>query len=307
MFEEATERQLEVLGFIYEHHKKKGYAPSIREIGSELSIRSTNGVNDHLKALERKGLLRRGEEKARSHTVTPRGVVALGGRMDSVAEERVASGLQPAPWIRALPNHSFLCRRCGKRVGPFVTLPLLLFLASGRGFHRTHQKCEARQPLVSAIAAVANNRVIGKAGKLPWHISDDLKRFKSLTLGHTVIMGRRTFERLPSPLGGRDVIVITGQEDYAPQQGGVRVAHSLREALSLVQDDCEVFIAGGSDVYEQALPLVQRIYLTAIHRSFPGDAYFPEVDFTSWRVTKQAPSVGGGIPFTFFTYERSPA
>lgn len=126
---------------------------------------------------------------------------------------------------------------------------------------------------VSIIAAMSRNRVIGRDGAIPWSIPADMSRFRELTLGHTVIIGRKTFESIGRPLPGRKNIVVTRQPDYpAP---GAMTAGSLAEALRLAEGDGEVFICGGGDIYAQALPLAARIYLTVADFEVEGDTLFP--------------------------------
>ena len=156
---------------------------------------------------------------------------------------------------------------------------------------------------LSAIVAMAANRCIGRDNALPWRLPADLKRFKQLTLGHTLVMGRRTYESIGRPLPGRTTVVVTRQPGYAPQ--GVRVAHSLEQALVLAEGD-EVFIAGGADLYRQTLERVDRLYLTRIERDYAGDTFFPEVDLSRWRLVAEEPhpATETAPPFSFLTYER---
>jgi dihydrofolate reductase len=128
---------------------------------------------------------------------------------------------------------------------------------------------------ISLIVAMAANRVIGRTGQLPWHLPGDLARFKRLTMGYPLIMGRKTFESIGRALPGRRTIVLSRQADY--RAAGCRVVNGLDEALKLVWDDDEVFICGGEEVYRQALPLAQRIYLTELDRAVAGDSFFPEI------------------------------
>ena len=137
--------------------------------------------------------------------------------------------------------------------------------------------------MISLIVAMDKNRVIGNGGKIPWHLPADFAYFKAVTLGHPVIMGRATFESIGRPLTGRKNIVLA-QGDFA--YDGVEVAHSLEEAQSLIQDDSEVFIIGGANVYKQTLSLADRLYITFIDGEFAGDTYFPEVDWSLWREVK---------------------
>ncbi|MFQ5930282.1 MAG: dihydrofolate reductase, partial [Acidobacteriota bacterium] len=133
---------------------------------------------------------------------------------------------------------------------------------------------------LSIIAAVSANQVIGHNNRLPWRLPADLKRFKSLTMGHHLLVGRKTFESIGRPLPGRTTVVITHRNDYAPK--GVLVAHSLNEAVKMASGDDEVFIAGGAQIYRQTLARADRLYLTLIHEDFEGDAYFPQFDESDW-------------------------
>lgn len=158
---------------------------------------------------------------------------------------------------------------------------------------------------VSLIAAMASNRVIGRDNRLPWHLSADLQRFKRLTMGHTLVMGRKTFESIGRPLPGRSTVVVTRQEGYAPQ--GVRVVHSVEEALAASQGDGEVFIAGGGDIFQQTLPVADRLYLTIIEEAFPGDAYFPEYDQSQWQLVDRedhGPTEDAPFSWSFQTFDR---
>jgi dihydrofolate reductase len=156
---------------------------------------------------------------------------------------------------------------------------------------------------LSAIVAMATNRCIGRDNTLPWRLPADLKRFKQLTLGHTLIMGRKTYESIGRPLPGRTTLVVTRQRDYAPE--GVQVVHSLEQALELARGD-EVFIAGGADLYRQAMAHVRRLHLTRIGRDYEGDTFFPEVDLSGWRLVAEEhhPATATEPPFSFLTYER---
>lgn len=161
---------------------------------------------------------------------------------------------------------------------------------------------------MSLIAAMASNRVIGRDNRLPWHLSADLKRFKRLTLGHTLVMGRKTFESIGRPLPGRSTIVVTRQAGYAPRfaPDTVQVVHSIEEALQRSQGD-EVFIAGGGDIFQQTLPVADRLYLTIIEEAFPGDAYFPEYDESQWRLVDRedhGPAEDAPFSWSFQTLDR---
>jgi dihydrofolate reductase len=131
---------------------------------------------------------------------------------------------------------------------------------------------------------MAENRVIGRDGSLPWRLPRDMRRFKTLTTGHTVVMGRKTFETLSAPLPNRRSVVLTRDATY--RVPGVDVAHDLQAALSSADRDAEVFIAGGGDVYAKALPLADRIHLTVVHASFEGDTTFPPFAMEDWQLVE---------------------
>ncbi len=159
---------------------------------------------------------------------------------------------------------------------------------------------------ISIIAAMSENRVIGRDGALPWHLPDDLARFKTITTGHTVIMGRKTFESVGKPLPNRRSIVISRNTDY--QCEGVVVAHSFDEALECGVGQEEVFVLGGQAVYELALPRSDRIYLTMVHASIDGDTHFPPFDPSEWRLVEDERHEADdrhAYAFSFRRYERS--
>jgi len=140
---------------------------------------------------------------------------------------------------------------------------------------------------VALIWAMTRNRVIGRGNAIPWHLPKDLKHFMRTTLGHPVIMGRRTFESLPAPLPRRTTIVVTKNADYAPV--GATVAADLETALEIAAAQCRidgkdtVFIAGGAEIYRRALEVATHLYMTEIDADVDGDTFFPEVDWSSWR------------------------
>ena len=160
--------------------------------------------------------------------------------------------------------------------------------------------------IVSVIAAVSDNGVIGRDGGLPWHLPADLARFKRVTTGHHMVMGRRTWESIGCrPLPGRPTIVITSNRNYVAERAAV--AHSLEEALAKVVGDDEVFIAGGEAVYREALPRAERIHLTRIHADFEGDTHFPPFDESGWEVVfeeRHEADERNAYPFTFEVWER---
>jgi dihydrofolate reductase len=160
---------------------------------------------------------------------------------------------------------------------------------------------------LSIIAAMSSNRVIGRDNALPWHLKADLVRFKQLTMGSPLIMGRRTFESIGRPLPGRTMVVISRRADFAP--AGVRVAHSIGQALDIARQAApggEAFIAGGADIYRQTLELADRVYLTILEGLFEGDTFFPEMELSHWRVTGDERHAGeaGLPPFRFLVYDR---
>lgn len=141
---------------------------------------------------------------------------------------------------------------------------------------------------LSLIAALSENRVIGRDNDLPWSLPDDMKWFMRTTTGHAVIMGRANFDAMNRrPLKNRTNIVLTQQADWSPPEGatGVLTAHSLDEAIALAGDDAEPFVIGGQAIYELALPRVDRMYLTRVHAVVEGDRYFPEFDANDWQIT----------------------
>ena len=134
------------------------------------------------------------------------------------------------------------------------------------------------------IVAVAENNAIGKDNQLLWHLSDDLKRFKSLTSGHHIIMGRKTFESFPKPLPNRTHVVITKQEDYKVPHG-IIVVNSLKDALDVAKEDNQPFIIGGGEIYNQSLEVANKIELTRVHHNFEADTFFPKIDNSIWKET----------------------
>lgn len=136
--------------------------------------------------------------------------------------------------------------------------------------------------MIILIAAAAQNNALGKDNQLLWHLPDDFKRFKQVTSGHYIVMGRKTFESFPKPLPNRTHVIVTRQKDYQPE--GCLVAGSLEKALDLCPKDQEVFIIGGGEIYKQALPLTDKIDLTRVHATFEADTFFPEIDPAQWRL-----------------------
>jgi dihydrofolate reductase len=168
------------------------------------------------------------------------------------------------------------------------------------------------KPRITLIAAMARNRAIGLDNRLPWRLPADLKRFKALTTGHAIVMGRRTYDSIGRPLPWRSTVVITRQRDYAPP--GVLVAHSLDEALERAREAGETeetFVAGGEEIFRLALDLGRgdRIQLTLIDQDFPGDTFFPEFDEAAWRLVEREdhPATDATpFAFSFLVYDRIP-
>ncbi len=162
----------------------------------------------------------------------------------------------------------------------------------------------------SLIVAMAQNRCIGKDNQMPWHIPEDLKRFKTLTMGHPVIMGRKTFESilnyLGKPLPGRDNIIISqsGYKNEFDVPVFTSPAAAIAHAKTLNRD--EIFIIGGAQIYEQTIALSDRIHLTHIHENIDGDAFFPEIDKKMWKETKRSDFMKNTPPYSFITMDRHP-
>lgn len=159
--------------------------------------------------------------------------------------------------------------------------------------------------MISLIVAASTNHVIGAQGKLPWKLPDDLKRFKRLTMGKPIVMGRRTWESIGRPLPGRQNIVLTRQQHFNAE--GCDVAVSPAAALSIAHDAAEIMVIGGSQVYELFLPKAARLYLTRVHDVSDGDAFFPEIDTLSWQLVEReahAADAAHEFAFEFRTYER---
>jgi len=161
--------------------------------------------------------------------------------------------------------------------------------------------------VVSLIVAVSSNGVIGRDGGLPWRLSKDLKHFKKLTMGHHLIIGRHTWDEVGRPLPGRTMVVVTRSRCFAPE--GVRVAHSLEEALDIARDDDEPFIGGGAHIYRMALEknLVDRLYITGVHAEVEGDTVFPDIDLDNWELVSEEchdADERNEFPFSFLIYEQ---
>lgn len=161
--------------------------------------------------------------------------------------------------------------------------------------------------LISAITAVSQNNVIGLNNSLPWHLSADMKFFKKTTMGHVVVLGRKSYEAFGKAYPGRTNIVITRQKDF--HLPDARVVHSVEAALEQARslEKEEIFILGGAQIFEQSLPLVDRIYLTRIYENFEGDTFFPKIDFDEWELVKEEqhePDEKNIYKYSFQTWDR---
>lgn len=159
--------------------------------------------------------------------------------------------------------------------------------------------------IISLIAAMSDNRVIGIRNQLPWHLPDDLKYFKALTQGKTVIMGRLTFESIGRALPKRRNVVLTTQNTF--QNSSVDVFHSLDNALESCREESEVFIIGGASLYAASLELADQLYLTRVHTMLDGDAFFPEWNAKAWSLVESIPHSADeshAYAFTFEKYQR---
>ncbi len=160
--------------------------------------------------------------------------------------------------------------------------------------------------MLTMIAAAGENNALGKDGDLVWHLPDDFKRFKQLTTGHYIIMGRKTFESFPKPLPNRTHVVITRNKNYDKE--GCIVVHTLEDALEIAKDDEQPFIIGGGEIYSLALPFAKKIELTRVHGSFDADAFFPKLDTTQWKLVDEVfhdKDERHNYAFTYLTYVRS--
>ncbi len=159
--------------------------------------------------------------------------------------------------------------------------------------------------MLSLIVAISENHVIGREGQLPWHLSADLKRFKQLTMGHHIVMGRKTYDSIGRQLPGRISVVLTRQSEWTVE--GVLTASDLPTALKLAGDDEEVFVIGGSQIYQLALPLVDRLYVTQVHATVDGDTYFPAITDDQWQLQQTdsfAADEKNDHDYSFLVYSR---
>ena len=144
--------------------------------------------------------------------------------------------------------------------------------------------------MLSIVVAFGDQYEIGQNGTMPWHLPEDLQHFKEVTSGATILMGRRTFESLPGVLPKREHIIITADPTFQKEHKRVRISHDLEEELRAAQkSDEEIFIIGGGQIYRQALPFADRLYLTFVHKSYPeADTFFPTIDWSQWEETSRS-------------------
>lgn len=158
---------------------------------------------------------------------------------------------------------------------------------------------------ITLIAAAAQNDALGKDNDLIWHISEDLKRFKRLTTGHAIIMGRKTFESMPKALPNRTNIVLTKNENYRAE--GAVVAPTIEEALVLAGEDNQPFIIGGAQIYSLFMDHCNRIELTRVHHDFEADVFFPKIDTSKWKISKEefiSKTEDQPYNYTYITYDK---
>jgi dihydrofolate reductase len=136
--------------------------------------------------------------------------------------------------------------------------------------------------MITLIAAVAENNALGKDNQLVWHLPNDFKRFKTLTSGHYIIMGRKTFESFPKPLPNRTHIIITRQKNYNYE--GCLIASSLEKAIEMAPKNEDIYVIGGGEIYKQSIEIADKIEITKVHSSFEADTYFPEIDLDKWQL-----------------------
>jgi dihydrofolate reductase len=158
--------------------------------------------------------------------------------------------------------------------------------------------------MLNIIVAVNEIYAIGKDNKLMWHIPKDLKRFKAMTTGKTIIMGRKTFESLPGVLPGRKHIVITKNKAYVVKDKNVEIVSDIKEVLKYENTAEEFFVIGGGEVYRQLLPYCKRLYLTKVDNKLEGDTYFPKFDISKYKVIEEVMNVEENIKYTFLTLEK---
>ena len=161
--------------------------------------------------------------------------------------------------------------------------------------------------MLSIIVAKAKNNIMGKDNKMIWHLPEDLKHFKNLTTGHTIIMGRKTFESLGKPLPNRKHIIFSNNPDFKVKDENVEVVHSLLQIQELIEGKEEAFVIGGAMIYNFLMPYVKKMYVTEIEKDFDGDAFFPRIDNKIWKETSREKGIkdeNNKLDYYFVTYER---
>lgn len=158
--------------------------------------------------------------------------------------------------------------------------------------------------MLSIIVAKAKNDIIGKDNNLIWHLPEDLKRFKELTTGHTIIMGRKTFESLGRILPNRNHVILTQNPNYKVEEENVEVVHSVLELKKYIESDEENFVIGGGKIYSLLMPYTKKMYITEIDKEFEGDTKFPEFDITDWEEIERIKKAQENIKYDFVTYAR---
>ena len=161
--------------------------------------------------------------------------------------------------------------------------------------------------MLSIIVAKAKNNIIGKDNRLIWHLPEDLKRFQELTAGHTIIMGRKTFESLGRILPNRKHIVFTQNPDFKVDHPNVEVVHSLLEIQQYIESEEEAFVIGGAMIYNLLMPYVSKMYITQLSQEFEGDAFFPRIDANKWEIIDKQKGIQGGnnkLEYEYITYKR---
>ena len=161
--------------------------------------------------------------------------------------------------------------------------------------------------MLSIIVAKAQNNIIGKDNKLLWHIPEDLKRFKDLTTGHTIIMGRKTFESLGRVLPNRKHIVFTQNSDFKVNDENVKIVHSMLEIQEYIENKEENFVIGGAMIYNLLMPYVNKMYITEIHKDFEGDTVFPKINLDIWKEVSREKGEDieqNDLEYDFVVYER---
>ena len=161
--------------------------------------------------------------------------------------------------------------------------------------------------MLSIIVAKAKNNIIGKNNELVWHVPEDLKHFKELTTGHTIIMGRKTYESLGKPLPNRKHIIFSQNPDFRVHEENVQVVHSLLEIQDLIEGKEEAFVIGGAMIYNFLMPYVKKMYVTEIKQEFDGDAFFPIIDSEKWKETSRITGIKNeenNLDYDFVTYEK---